>query len=50
MRPTTIKRHNLVRQEANKQAFLAQRDTAGGIKTFNAWYWKQEGDAYDANH
>ena len=34
----------------DQQAFLAQKDQAGGIKTFNAWYWKQEGDAYDAQH
>ena len=41
---------DLTRMSQDQQAFLAQRDTAGGIKTFNAWYWKQEGDLYDANH
>ena len=31
-------------------AFLAQKDTAGGIRTMNAYLWKVCGDAYDANH
>ena len=41
---------DLTRMSQDQQAFLAQKDQAGGIKTFNAWYWKQEGDAYDAQH
>ena len=42
--------HDLTKISQDQQAFLAQRDTAGGIRTMLAWYWKQEGDAYDANH
>ena len=41
---------DLTKISADQAAFLAQKDQAGGIRTFNAWYWKQEGDAYDANH
>ena len=41
---------DLTRMSQDQQAFLAQKDQAGGIKTFNAWYWKQEAEAYDANH
>ena len=42
--------HDLMKVSADQQAFLAQKDLANGIKTMNAWYWKQEGDAYDAQH
>ena len=45
-----LRAKDLMQINADQAAFLAQRDTAGGIKTFNAWYWKQEGDAYDAQH
>ena len=41
---------DLTKISADQAAFLAQKDQAGGIRTFNAWYWKQEGDLYDANH
>ena len=41
---------DLTKISADQAAFLAQRDQAGGIKTMKAWYWKQEGDLYDANH
>ena len=41
---------DLTKISADQAAFLAQRDQAGGIKTMKAWYWKQEGDIYDANH
>ena len=39
---------DLTRMSQDQQAFLAQKDT--GIRTMLAWYWKQEGDLYDANH
>ena len=39
---------DLMKISQDQQAFLAQRET--GIKTLLAWYWKQEGDAYDAQH
>ena len=41
---------DLTRMSADQQAFLAQKDLPNGIRTFNAWYWKQEADAYDAQH
>ena len=34
----------------DQQAFIAQKDTAGGKKTLKAWYWMMEGNAYDAEH
>ena len=41
---------DLMQINADKQAFIAQRDTAGGKKTLKSWYWKVCGDAYDAQH
>ena len=35
---------------SDQQAFLAQKDLAGGKKTFNAYLWKVCGQAYDAEH
>ena len=32
------------------QAFLAQKDQAGGKKTMKAWYWQVCGNEYDAEH
>ena len=34
----------------DKQAFLVQKDTAGGKKTMKSYLWKVCGDAYDAEH
>lgn len=34
----------------DQMTFIAQRDTAGGMKTMKAWYWKVCGDEYDAQH
>ena len=34
----------------DRQAFLEQKDTAGGKKTFKAYLWKVCGDAYDTAH
>ena len=34
----------------DQQAFIAQKDLAGGKKTLKAYYWKICGDAYDAEH
>ena len=41
---------NLSTISQDQRNWLAQRDNADGIKTFKAWLWKQEGDAYDAQH
>ncbi len=35
---------------ADRAAFLEQKDTAGGKKTFKAYLWKVCGDAYDTQH
>ena len=34
----------------DQQAFIAQKDLAGGKKTLKAWYWMVEGAAYDQEH
>ena len=41
---------NLTTIYADQQAFTAQKDLAGGKKTFNAYLWKVCGEAYDAEH
>ncbi len=41
---------DLMQIAADQAAFLAQKDTAGGIKTMKAWYWKVCGEEYDAQH
>ena len=35
---------------ADQQAFIAQKDLAGGKKTLKAWYWMVEGATYDQEH
>ena len=42
--------HDLNKISQDQAAFIAQKDTAGGIRTMNAYLWKLEGDLYDANH
>ena len=34
----------------DQQAFIAQKDLAGGKKTLKAWYWQVCGNEYDAEH
>ena len=34
----------------DQQAFIAQKDLAGGKKTLKAWYWMVCGNEYDAEH
>ena len=41
---------NLSQQLADQQAFMAQKDLAGGCKTLKAYYWKICGAEYDAQH
>jgi len=41
---------NLATLAQDQAAFLAQKDAAGGCKTFKSWLWKVEGEAYDENH
>ena len=42
--------HDLNQISQDQAAFLAQKDTAGGKKTMNAYLWKLCGEAYDAQH
>jgi len=41
---------DLTKIAADRQAFLEQKDTAGGRKTMKGYLWKVEGQAYDAQH
>ena len=41
---------NLTTIGADQQAFEAQKNTAGGKKTFNAYLWKVCGQEYDQAH
>ena len=41
---------DLMQIAADQAAFLAQKDTAGGIKTMKAWYWSVCGQEYDQQH
>jgi len=44
------RRKDLTQISRDQQAFIAQRDSAYGLKTMKAWYWKVCGDEYDAQH
>ena len=41
---------NLTTLSTDQAAFIAQRDTAGGKKTWRAYLWMVCGAEYDANH
>ena len=41
---------DLTKITADQQAFLAQKDLAGGKKTMKSYYWMICGDAYDTEH
>jgi len=41
---------DLSKQLADQQAFMAQKDQAGGKKTLKAYYWMVCGAEYDAQH
>ena len=41
---------DLMQIAADQAAFLAQKDTAGGIKTMKAYYWHICGEEYDQQH
>ena len=44
------RKDNLQTLSQDQIAFNAQKDTAGGKKTCNAYLWKVCGDEYDAQH
>ena len=41
---------DLMNIASDQAAFIAQKDSAGGKATLNAYLWKVCGDAYDAQH
>ena len=41
---------DLSKVDADQEAFLAQKDTAGGKKTMKTFLWKLECETYDAAH
>ncbi len=44
------RRADLTKIVADQQAFLAQKDTAGGAKTMRAYLWRVCGEEYDQSH
>ena len=44
------RRKDLTKITQDQQAFVAQKDLAGGKKTMKAYYWMICGDAYDLEH
>ena len=44
------RREDMSKVDADQAAFIAQRDTAGGKKTMNAYLWSLECEAYDEQH
>jgi len=44
------RKKDLTKIAQDQQAFVAQRDLAGGKKTMKAYYWMICGDAYDVEH
>jgi len=44
------RRKDLTKITRDQQAFVAQKDLAGGKKTMKAWYWMVCGDEYDTEH
>ena len=45
-----LRKTDLQKITQDKQAFEAQKNTAGGKKTMKAYLWKVCGDEYDAQH
>ena len=45
-----LRKTDLQKITQDKQAFEAQKNTAGGKKTMQAYLWKVCGDEYDAQH
>ena len=45
---TRAKNLNTISQD--QAAFNAQKNSAGGYKTFKSWLWAQEGSTYDTQH
>jgi len=49
-RAVNTRSKDLSKVTEDQQAFLAQREQAGGKKTMRSWYWMVEGEIYDEAH
>ena len=49
-RAVALRAKNLSTISSDQAAFLAQKDSAEGKKTFKAYLWQVCGDTYDAEH
>ena len=49
-RAVNTRAKNLSTISQDQAAFAAQKESAGGYKTFKSWLWAQEGDSYDTAH
>ena len=49
-RAVATRAQDLTRMNADKQAFLAQKDLAGGKKTMRSYLWLLEKEIYDQAH
>ena len=49
-RAVKLRAKDLMQITSDQQAFLAQRDTAGGKKTMRAYLWYVCGQEYDTQH
>jgi hypothetical protein len=49
-RAVRLRSKDLMQISSDQAAFLAQKNTAGGIKTMKAYYWHICGEEYDQQH
>ncbi|MCR5533120.1 MAG: hypothetical protein K6F10_04490 [Paludibacteraceae bacterium] len=49
-RAVNTRKNDLMNMTTDQANFLAQKDLAGGKKTYKAYLWSICGDAYDAEH
>ena len=49
-RAVRLRSKDLMQISSDQAAFLAQKNTAGGIKTMRAYYWHICGEEYDQQH
>ena len=49
-RAVSTRAKNLSTISQDQAAFNAQKNSAGGYKTFKSWLWAQEGESWDTAH
>ncbi|MBQ2441200.1 MAG: hypothetical protein II502_03305, partial [Paludibacteraceae bacterium] len=49
-RAVATRAKNLSTISQDQAAFAAQKESAGGYKTFKSWLWAQEGESWDTAH